>query len=82
VVLVQVLKEATQSGVPNYLGCQRVPTMRSAGIGTIVNVTSTANAVPLALIGYYFAAYPMSDSPVSSRRRTAASIRTSAADRA
>jgi len=42
--------------------------MRSAGIGTIVNVTSTANAVPLALIGYYFAAYPMWDSPVSSRR--------------
>jgi len=56
--------------------------MRSAGIGTIVNVTSTANAVPLALIGYYFAHIRCGTHRSAVVGRTAASIRTSAADRA
>jgi short-subunit dehydrogenase len=40
---------------PLALSAAVVPVMRTAGAGTIVNVTSTVQAVPLPLLGYYAA---------------------------
>lgn len=40
---------------PLALTAELVPVMRAAGTGTIVNVTSTIQAVPLPLLGYYAA---------------------------
>ncbi|MGB3334260.1 MAG: SDR family NAD(P)-dependent oxidoreductase [Mycobacterium sp.] len=40
---------------PLALTAALVPVMRAAGTGTIVNVTSTIQAVPLPLLGYYAA---------------------------
>ncbi|SHN47175.1 SDR family NAD(P)-dependent oxidoreductase [Cryptosporangium aurantiacum] len=40
---------------PIALSAAVVPAMRAAGSGTIVNVTSTLQAVPLPLLGYYAA---------------------------
>jgi len=40
---------------PLALGAALLPTMRAQGHGTIVNVTSTVQAVPLPLLGYYSA---------------------------
>ncbi|MGV9796705.1 SDR family NAD(P)-dependent oxidoreductase [Mycobacterium sp. NPDC003449] len=41
---------------PLALTAAVLPAMRAAGTGTIVNVTSTVQAVPLPLLGYYAAA--------------------------